>query len=307
MRQYTSLEQLPPPASWLTIGSFDGVHRGHQEIIRNLVEGAHRQDAQAVVLTFFPHPSEVLRGQENPFYLTTPVERANVMESLGVDVVISLPFTRDLANVPAFDFVSELKRKLNLQHLLVGYNFTLGRNREGDVPTLKRLADLFDYTLEVFQPITWEGEVVSSSLVRARLAAGEVRKAAELLARNYCVTGVVVPGDGRGRPMGIPTANLAVWPKWMLPANGVYAAWANAAGEGRAAVVNIGQRPTFETTPVPVRLEAHLLDFDRDLYGEEIGIEFVERLRDEIRFSSGEALVAQIHQDIQAARGILVR
>ncbi len=307
MQQYQSLEQLPSPDSWLTIGSFDGVHRGHQEIIGKLVSGAHADGARSVVLTFFPHPSEVLRGQNGPFYLTTPEERASLLGKLGVDVVITLPFTHELANIPAADFVAELKRKLLLKRLLVGYNFTLGRNREGDVPTLQRLGDLYDYSLEVFQPITLDGEIISSSLIRSRLASGDVRGAAELLDRLYCVAGTVVPGDARGRQIGIPTANLAIWPKWILPANGVYAAWANVEGEGHAAVVNIGQRPTFENAPVPIRLEAHLLDFDRDLYGQEIGIEFVERLRDEQRFPSIDALIAQIHKDIGTARGILVR
>jgi riboflavin kinase/FMN adenylyltransferase len=226
---------------------------------------------------------------------------------LGVDVVITLPFTLELANIPAADFVAELKRKLLLKRLLIGYNFTLGRNREGDVPTLKRLSDLYEYTLDVFQPITIDGEIVSSSLVRSRLASGDVRGTAQLLDRLYCVAGQVVPGDNRGHQIGVPTANLAIWPKWILPANGVYAAWANALGEGYPAVVNIGQRPTFEKAPVPIRLEAHLLDFDRDLYGQEIGIEFVERLRDEQRFPSINALITQIHQDIRTARGILVR
>jgi riboflavin kinase/FMN adenylyltransferase len=306
MQQYASLVELNAPETWLTIGSFDGVHRGHQEIVKNLVSGSHAVGALAVVLTFFPHPAVVLRGQSGPFYLSTPEERTRLLGELGTDVVVTLPFTRELANISAPDFIAELKQKLHMSRLSVGYNFTLGRNREGDVPTLKRLGDLMGYQLDVITPIEIDGEIVSSSQIRALLAQGNVARATEMLGRFYAVEGKVVPGDARGRQLGIPTANLSLWPEWMLPENGVYAGWAVVNGQPYAAVINIGLRPTFEASPVPIRLEAHLLDFNQDLYGSTVRVKFVERLRSEQRFPSVDALLLQIHQDIQSARGILV-
>ncbi|MDD5369220.1 MAG: bifunctional riboflavin kinase/FAD synthetase [Anaerolineaceae bacterium] len=306
MQQYASLVELNAPESWLTIGSFDGVHRGHQEILKNLVSGAHAVGAQAVVLTFYPHPSVVLRGQSGPFYLCTPEDRSQLLGEWGADVVITLPFTRELANASASDFMAGLKQKLHMSRLWVGFNFTLGRNREGDVPTLKRLGDLLGYQLEVIPPVEVDGELVSSSQIRGLLAGGNVSRAAQMLGRLYAVEGKVVPGDARGRQLGIPTANLSLWPEWMLPENGVYAGWALVDGERHATVINIGSRPTFEASPVPIRLEAHLLDFDQDLYNHSVRIEFVERLRNEQRFASVADLLMQIQDDIRSARGILV-
>lgn len=305
MQQFSSLVDLPPQATWLTIGSFDGVHRGHQEILHNLVTSAHLAHARAAVLTFFPHPSVVLRGQSGPFYLTTPEERAQLISRHAVDMLITLPFTRELANITAQDFMTELKQKLQLARLWVGYNFTLGRNREGDVPTLQRLGDLLDYQLEVVPPIMIEGEIVSSSQIRGLISKGIVDRAEVMLGRPYQVDGRVVPGDARGRLLGIPTANLSIWPDWLLPANGVYAgkAWVN--GKDYQAVINIGSRPTFEAADVPIRMEAHLLNFNHDLYGKTLKVDFIQRLRDEKRFPSVDALLDQIHQDIQTAREIL--
>jgi riboflavin kinase/FMN adenylyltransferase len=181
----------------------------------------------------------------------------------------------------------------------------LGRNREGTPETLARIGETLGYEMEVFKPVTDAGETVSSSLVRERLAQGEVRRAAELLGRYYSVPGEVVPGDGRGRTLGIPTANLDVWPERILPAVGVYACWAWVGILKKKAIVNIGSRPTFENEPVPERLEAHILDLKQDLYGRNLRIDFVERLRGEKRFESVDALVTQIHADAQRARDIL--
>ena len=305
MQHYQSLEDISLSETWLTIGSYDGIHRGHQAILARMVSGAHAAGSAAVVLTFFPHPGAVLRGMTGPFYLTSTEEKVRLMEDMGIDAVITLPFTRELASVSAADFMAKLKRQLDLQQLWIGYNFTLGHNREGDIPTLQRLGDLLGYSVEVIQPVTIDGEIVSSSLIRGLLGKGEVGRASTLLGRNYTVPGEVVPGDGRGRQIGIPTANLAVWPERMLPASGVYAGWAWVNGTRWPSVTNIGTRPTFEAQAVPVRLETHLLDFHQDLYGRAISVEFVDRLRDEQRFQSVDALIDQIHADIQKARGRL--
>ncbi|MCL4559406.1 MAG: bifunctional riboflavin kinase/FAD synthetase [Chloroflexi bacterium] len=300
-----TLDTLHLASTWLAVGSFDGVHRGHQEILQRMVAEAHRSGANAVVLTFFPHPAEVLRGPKEAFYLTSPEEKSTLLAALGIDTLVNLTFTRELANLAAADFMSDLKEHLDLRQLWVGFNFALGRNREGDIPTLQRLGDLMGFTLAVIPPVTVEGETVSSSQIRGLLSAGMVDRAAAMLGRHYRVEGTVQLGDGRGRKIGIPTANLSVWSGRLLPGAGVYACWAHLEGDRLLAVANIGSRPTFEAQPVPLRLEAHLLDFDRDLYGQTIGVEFIERLRPEHRFSSVEELVAQIRQDISRARGIL--
>lgn len=305
MQHYQSLEKVNLNESWLTIGSYDGVHRGHQEILQEMVSGARAQQVSSVVLTLFPHPAVVLRGQRGPYYLSTPEERARLLGEQGVDLVITLPFSRELANVSALDFMTEIKQRLKISQLWVGYNFTLGRNREGDAQSLARIGQLLDYELRVIPPISIDGEIVSSSLIRGLLEQGNVEHAAELLGRPYTVEGDVVAGDGRGRTLGIPTANLSIWPEWMLPSVGVYSSWAIVDGERYLAVSNIGMRPTFEHQPLPLRLETHLIDFHQNLYGRKIRLEFIQRLRGEQRYSSADALVAQIHQDIQRTRETL--
>jgi riboflavin kinase / FMN adenylyltransferase len=305
MRHFQTLEEVSSTKSWVTIGSFDGVHRGHQQVLQDMVKGAHAAGSPAVAVTFYPHPVSVLRGLSGPFYLTNSEEKAALIAAQGVDILITLPFTRELANVSAQDFMSNLKRQLGLEQLWVGFNFTLGRNREGDIPTLTRIGDLLDYHLEVIQPITIDGEIVSSSLIRGLLSKGEVARANTLLGRPYSVPGEVVAGDGRGRTIGIPTANLDIWPERLLPATGVYATWAWLGTTRVQAVTNLGVRPTFTPGETVQHVEAHLLDFHQDLYGRMLRLEFVERLRGEVRFASVDALLGQIQTDIQQAKGIL--
>jgi riboflavin kinase/FMN adenylyltransferase len=200
----------------------------------------------------------------------------------------------------------KLRANLGLRRLFVGPDFALGRNREGDVPTLRRIGVELGFDLEVIQPISLEGEVISSSRIRQSLMEGDVRLAATLLGRPYALDGLVSPGDGRGRTIGIPTANLELPAERIVPKSGVYACQAEVAGERHAAVANIGVRPTFsDGQPVLPRVEAHLLDYGGDLYGQTLRIEFIERLRDEQRFSGVQALVDQIHTDIHKARQIL--
>src|SRR3990172_3164460 len=193
MRHFWSLEEVQLQNSWLTIGSFDGVHRGHQEIVNRLIAGGHPVGSPAVVLTFFPHPAFVLGKREKPFYLTSPEERAKLLGELGADVVITHPFDRQVASTSAYDFMAKLKEHLNLKHLIVGDDFALGRNREGNISALRRLgAEVFGYTLEVMPPVTNTGEKISSSQIRSALADGNVERAAELLGRPYALTGEVV-------------------------------------------------------------------------------------------------------------------
>lgn len=304
MTHYTSLEAVSLTGSWLTIGVFDGVHRGHQEIIRQLTAGAHRNGAPAVLLTFNPHPANILTGREIPC-LTTPEERAEILFGLGVDEVITLPFTRSLAGRSAEDFMAELKTRLGLRKLLIGYDFALGKGRAGNFQRLSEIGRELDYDVQAVEAVRLSDEVISSSLIRQTIADGAVSLAAVKLGRYYSVQGPVIPGDGRGRTIGIHTANVETPAQKALPANGVYATWAFVQGQKHPSVTNVGLRPTFTGGQALPRVEAHLLDYSGDLYGKTLKLEFVERLRGEQKFPSIEVLIAQIRSDIQQAREIL--
>ncbi len=304
MTHYTSLESVSLTGSWLTIGVFDGVHRGHQEIIRQLTAGAHASGAPAVLLTFSPHPAKVLAGREISC-LTTPEERAEILASLGVDDVITMQFTRQLAERSAEDFMTEIKKHLGLRKLLIGYDFALGRGRAGDFQRLTEIGKGLDYDVQAIEAVRLSEDVISSTIIRQTIAGGAVALAAVKLGRYYSVQGPIIPGDGRGRTIGIHTANVDVPAEKALPANGVYATWSWVDGEKHPAVTNIGLRPTFTGGEAVPRVEAHLLDYSGDLYGKTLKLEFVERLRGEQKFPSVEALVAQIRSDTEQAREIL--
>lgn len=299
-----SLEQVYLKSSWVTIGSFDGVHRGHQEILSGLTVGAHAVGAPAVLLTFHPHPKVVLRDLKDPFYLTTPEERAALAAELGIDLVITYPFDRQTAAMSAHNFMALLKKHLALEQLWVGYDFALGHQREGDVNMLRVLGETLNYRVHVTPPVKVDGQVVSSSHIRRLLLEGQVEQASKMLGRPYRLDGPVIRGDGRGRMIGIPTANLAIPVEKICPAVGVYACRAVVEGKVFAAATNIGVRPTFDGKDRTTHVEAHLLDVDEDLYGREIQLHFIARLRGEIRFPSIEALVSQIRQDIQQTRAL---
>jgi len=300
-----SLENLSLQNAWLTIGVFDGVHRGHQEIIRQLKAGAHANHAPAVVLTFSPHPAVVLGGKTGFKCLTTPKERAALLESLGVDLVITHLFDRDLAAQTAETFMRRVALTLGLRHLIVGYDFALGRGREGNVTRLTRLGKTLGYEVQTIPPVTNGGMTVSSTRIRQQIAAGEVEAAAAGLGRNYILTGPVILGDGRGKRINIPTANIAYPAEKLIPANGIYATWAWLGDKRYASATNIGINPTFTPDKTTPNVETHLLDFSRDLYGQELRLEFVKWLREERKFPSVEVLVEQIQADIVQAREIL--
>lgn len=254
-------------ASLVSIGVFDGVHRGHQYLIRQLVEEAQRRQQRAVIVTFFPHPDVVLRGISGRYYLTTPEYRAELLGKLGVDTVITLPFDDTLRHQHAGDFVDEMLNYLKISSLWITADFALGYQREGDFAFLTAQGQTKGFEVHSVDLLMQNGgQVIRSSAIREALQRGEVDHAQKLLGRQYHVSGEVVRGDQRGRSIGFPTANLAVWDELVLPANGVYAGWASLKGEKFAAVTNIGVRPTFDG--VQTRVEAHLLDFDRDIYGQ---------------------------------------
>ena len=305
MRHVRDLADLKLPATAVTIGSFDGVHLGHQSLARALASTARADGLPAVVLTFFPHPSVVLRSRRPAYYITSPDEKAALLGELGIDYVITQPFDRALAAVHAEAFLGRLRSQLGMKHLCIGEDFALGHGREGNRSFLEAAAPRFGYTLHVLPPVLAGGEAVSSTRIREALSLGDVARAAALLGRPFTVSGTVVRGAGRGRSLDIPTANLRIWEERATPTAGVYACVAEVESGRYKAVTNIGVRPTFEPgqdTPV---VESHLLDFNGDLYGREMRLIFVDRLRDEKRFSGPQELVQQIHSDIDRARRIL--
>ena len=304
MQHYRSLEEVNQKNSWLTVGVFDGVHRGHQEIIRKLTAGAHANEASAVVLTFDPHPATVLGGHEIKC-LTLPDERADLLAQLGVDVVITEHFTRELSMVTAYEFMSRLKRHLGFQHLLIGYDFALGKGREGNAKRLTEIGSELEYTVEVGSALSDESGVISSTEIRKLIETGNVAEAARLLGHLYSLHGPVIHGDGRGRTIDVPTANIAYSHEKMIPANGIYACWAYLNNVKYRAAINIGINPTFTPDKEVPNVEAHLLDFRRDLYGEDLRLDFVARLRNELRFDSVDALLEQIWKDVEDTKRIL--
>jgi riboflavin kinase/FMN adenylyltransferase len=305
MRQLKSLDGLDLDSSWLSIGTFDGVHLGHQAIIQKLIGGARQQNLPAVVLTFFPHPAMVLNKRDQANFLTSPEERAALLGSLGVDIVITYPFSIEVSRLSAEDFVDLLYQRLHFEELVVGYDFALGKGREGNVQKLTEIGERGGFQVQAIQAIRYKGEIVSSSRIREAIVQGRMGDATELLGRRFSLSGEVVPGDGRGRVINIPTANLAIWPEKAIPKVGVYVCVARVDNLERGAVTNIGVRPTFENSAVPVRVETHLLDYDGDLYGKMVELEFVDRIRDEMRFNGVEELVGQIHRDIDKAEATL--
>lgn len=289
---------------YLTIGNFDGVHRGHQMLICELAEAAHRAGGQAGLLTFEPHPVAVLRPEVKTLRLTGNEERADLLAALGLDFVVVHSFTRETAATPAAAFLAQLIRHMPLAELWVGPDFALGKGREGNTERLAELGREMGFALRVVPPFVWRGEQVRSSRVRSLLSEqGAVEEAADLLGRPYRVWGQVVMGAQRGRTLGFPTANLLLPQERLAPAYGVYACWAWRGDTGHPAVVNVGVRPSFDNGHPSV--EAYLLDFSGNLYDEILGLSFIARLRGEKKFGNIGELVAQIGADAESARRLL--
>jgi len=296
---------LPSNPAWITIGAFDGVHRGHQAILSQLVQNAHASAAPAVVVTFDPHPDEVLRNLNEPYYLSTLAERETLLKQMGVDQVLVLPFTPELSRQNARQFILSLRAQVHFSGMMVGHDFHFGAGLQGDFAALQSLAAELNFQVETVPAQMLGAQVISSSAIRNLLREGKVWEASQMLGRWFSLTGEVVHGDGRGRHIGIPTANLAIWPKQLLPAIGVYAARIDLQGQEHPAVLNIGKRPTFYSSLAEQTLEVHILDFNQDLYGRSLRITFIDFLRPETRFDSAAHLIEQIQKDILLAREVL--
>lgn len=287
------------PSSFVTVGTFDGVHIGHQAILRYLMQRAEERGGQSVVVSFDPHPRNVIEGASVPM-LTTIEERARILESLGLDRFIVIPFTSDFSKLPPEAFVEEiLVERVGLREIVIGYDHGFGRGRRGDSALLERLGEQFSFSVDVIPVQVLEEHVVSSTEIRRLLIdKGDVTRAAEMLGRPYELTGTVIRGDARGKTIGFPTANLNVLHlDKAIPVRGVYAVLAQVDNEVETlgGMMNIGIRPTFDGTEQ--RLEVNLFDTNRDLYDRQLRIEFVDRIRDERKFDGIEALKEQLSED----------
>ncbi|CAN5149922.1 bifunctional riboflavin kinase/FAD synthetase [soil metagenome] len=296
------------PRGWgrcvVTIGMYDGVHRGHQYIIGAAVRRAADLGIPAVVITFDPHPSEVVRPGSHPPMLTTAARKAALFEELGVDALCVLAFTPDFSRLSPDEFVHEvLVERLHAAAVVVGENFRFGHKAAGDVVLLVELGRRFGFTAEGVGLLS-DGELeLSSTYIRACVAAGDMRAASRALGSEHRIEGIVVRGDGRGRALGYPTANVETPAYTAIPADGVYAGRLIRHGKPLAAAISVGTNPTFSGEQR--RVEAFVLDFDEDLYGEHVGVEFVERLRAMERFADVEGLLAEIGRDIERTRTLL--
>ncbi len=292
----------------VTIGNFDGVHRGHQRIIGRAVEKARARGGTAVAYTFRPHPQVALRPGTHLSLLTTYDEKLELMGKLGLDLVVEEPFSREFSVIAPEEFFRNiLLRRLSAESIVVGYDFSFGKERAGHLEKLESLCREAGVELEVVQPQRLDSEIVSSSRIRQYLQSGEVEMAAKLLGREFFYRGVVIKGEGRGRKIGYPTANLKLESKLTLP-YGVYATHAAIGGVTYASVTNVGVRPTFtapDGSELPALIETHLLDVTQDLYGLTLEVRFAKRLREERKFGGIEELKKQIALDAAAAKAAL--
>ena len=296
-----SLEEVTPAPSVVTIGNFDGVHRGHRVLLHRTTGAAAESGVRSAAITFDPHPAAVLRPGSEPPALQTLEQRVVTLAEAGVELVLVLPFTPEVAALTPQQFVRHvLVDRLQAVRVVVGSNFRFGHRAAGDVVTLVEEGDRHGFDTEAATILELEGLPIASSELRTRIATGEMGWVTRALGRPYSVQGEVVAGEGRGRTIGVPTANLAVPEGILLPADGVYAGRTSVGGRSRPTVTNVGTRPTFEG--VDRTVEAHLLDAEIDLYGVRVDVSFEHRLRGEERFDDVDELVAQIHRDIDAAR-----
>ena len=292
----------PSKETVVTVGVFDGVHEGHRHLLRQVVELAGSQYIPTVV-TFSNRPITVLRPGTEPSNLTTPEQRIELIKRQGIELVVCLEFTQELAQVTAADFAESLAGPLRMKGLVMGPDSALGKNREGDLGFMQKQGTGLGFWAQSVEPLEIEGQPVKSRRIRNALIDGDVALCPELLGRNHSLSGVVVLGDQRGRTLGFPTANLDVDSKLLLPGDGIYATWAIIGGKRYQSATSIGVRPTFDLTQRLV--EVFVMDFNADLYGQTVGVEFIKKVRDQEKFDGLEALVKQINQDVDDCRQVL--
>jgi riboflavin kinase/FMN adenylyltransferase len=294
-------ERLPNPV--MTLGNFDGVHLGHQAIFKKVIERAREIRGTSVVFTFEPHPLKVLAPERSPMMLNTFHGKMKLFAAAGIDVVICANFTRTFAEQHPEDFARDvLHAQIGVSEVYVGYDYAFGKGREGSIESLKEMGRTFGFGVGVVEAVQVNNHVVSSSVIRDLIANGNVEEAATLLGRKYAIEGEVVHGSHRGQTLGFPTANLKIVNE-LIPAHGVYAVLAEIDHKTLKGVASIGIRPTFDAGPVSV--EVYLFEFHEGLYGKDMEISFVRRLRGEEKFPNADALVEQIRQDVRDAQAAL--
>jgi len=294
----------PSKETVVTIGVFDGVHQGHRHLLRQVVEQAGDRYIPTVV-TFSNRPVTVLRPGTEPSYLTTLDQRIDLIKQQGIELVVCLEFTLELAEVPAADFAKLLAGSLKMKGLVLGPDSALGKDRQGDLAFMRKQGEELGFWASSVDPVEIEGQPVKSRRIRDAVASGNMAVCPELLGRNHLLSGTVVVGDQRGRTLGFPTANLDVDPQLLLPGDGIYATWAIIDGKRHQAATSIGIRPTFDLTQRLV--EVFIMDFSEDLYGKTVGVEFITKVRDQEKFDGLDALIKQINQDVDDCRQVLDR
>jgi len=295
----------PQGETLLTIGVFDGVHAGHRYLLKKLQERAAERNLLSGVVTFSPHPQSVLHPRSQLPWLTSLDDRVEAFRKLGVNIVSVLTFTPKVARLSAREFISLIKENLGMRGILVGPDFALGKGKEGNIDLLRSLGCEMGFSVDVIPPFKINGEIVSSTLIRRALAEGDMGKVKNLMGRYFYLEGKVITSEKRGRVLGFPTANLDIKPQQALPENGIYATIAQVEGGHFPSATNVGVRPTFGTGEEMV--ETHLLNYKGNLYGKDMRVEFVQKLRDEQRFSSSEELKTQIEKDIREVEAILTK
>ena len=290
--------------SAVTVGFFDGVHLGHRAVLDRTVERARERQVPAVAVTFDRHPREVLTPGSEPRLLTTVDRKATLIEETGIDALVVLAFTEDLSRWPAERFITDvLEGRLRAEHCVMGANFTFGHKAAGNIDRLSEVGPSHGFTAERVELVDLDGRRVSSSSVREALAAGDLAWPGLALGRRFVLDGTVVSGAGRGHDLGFPTANLQTWPRLLLPGRGIYAGRAEVEGATHVAAISVGTNPTFGTEPLHV--ESYLLDFEGDLIGRPMAVEFWSYLRDEARFDTPAALVEAMTDDVRRTRDLV--
>jgi len=294
---------LPEKETVLTIGVFDGVHMGHKHLISKLLEESARTGCLSGVVTFRQHPEDLFSSKTKLPFLTDIKTRTNLLRNEGVDIIVPLSFTTEIANFSARQFISLLIKYLKMRGLVIGPDFALGKAREGNVDTLRQLGQKMDFEVTVVPPLQMDNEIVSSTTIRKALADGDMEKYHKFTGRSFNLRGKVVHGTGRGVGLGFPTANLNISRGQAIPPDGVYAGWAHINGKVFQSMTNVGLCPTFDGNERTV--EAYLLDYSGDIYGRELTVDFITKLRDEKKFATEDELKAQVAEDIRQGKAIL--
>lgn len=305
MKTYRDLTTINLPEPIVCgLGNFDGVHLGHQRLIKELLKQSKIRGLESAILTFEPHPAKVLYPEKSEPLIMTIRQKERVIESLGVQNLIFAPFTKDFSKLNYKDFIYNiLIKKCRVKTVVVGFNYTFGNKGEGNAGILKEICSNEGIETIIIPPVIYDGKVVSSSLIRSLIMEGNVKKAREFIGRPFSIYGTVISGDARGRKLGFPTANISYSPEIILPAFGVYATLVIWQDKIFKSITNIGTRPTFNKNQISV--EVHIFDFNEQIYGEALEVVFIEKIRDETKFENQSKLIEQVEKDFAVAKNIL--